>query len=133
MGERTKFFNKGFCIGQNGRGDMKLRRYRIRTRMKNRDPFTIALVSDFHNGNAAAVSAALDSCRPDLIAVAGDLFLGYQYQGGPDFFSEQENVLPLIRHCAKLAPTYLSLGNHEWGGAGNGIKDAGKRRCCHPR
>ena len=46
--------------------------------------------------------------------MAGDLFLGYQYQGGPDFFSGQENVLPLIRHCAKLAPTFLSLGNHEW-------------------
>lgn len=93
---------------------MKVRRYRIRTRLENRNPITIALVSDFHNGNAAAVSAALDSCRPDLIAVAGDLFLGYQYQGGPDFFSGQENVLPLIRHCAKLAPTFLSLGNHEW-------------------
>lgn len=97
-----------------GSADMKVRRYRIRTRLENRDPITIALVSDFHNGNAAAVSAALDSCRPDLIAVAGDLFLGYQYQGGPDFFSGQENVLPLIRHCAKLAPTFLSLGNHEW-------------------
>ena len=92
---------------------MKVRRYRIRTRLENRDPITIALVSDFHNGNAAAVSAALDSCRPDLIAVAGDLFLGYQYQGGPDFFSGQEMSFP-DPALWKLAPTFLSLGNHEW-------------------
>ena len=75
---------------------------------------TIALVSDFHNGDAAAVCAVLDRCRPDLIAVTGDLFIGYHHRSGRDLFREQKNVLPLIRHCVKLAPTYLSLGNHEW-------------------
>ena len=25
----------------------------------------------------------------------------------------QENVIPFLRSCAAIAPTYLSLGNHE--------------------
>ena len=93
---------------------MKERRYRIRTGKGNRDLLTVALVTDFHNGNAAAVSAVLDRNRPDMIALAGDLFLGYNTHSDQVLFREQKNVLPLIRNCVKLAPTYYSLGNHEW-------------------
>ncbi|MDO5133651.1 MAG: metallophosphoesterase [Eubacteriales bacterium] len=99
---------------------MKVRRYRIRTENgtgtgeKKREKLTVALITDFHNGDAAAVCAALDTCGADLIAVAGDLFLGYHFRSGGEIFSRQKNVLPLIRHCVKLAPTFFSLGNHEW-------------------
>ncbi len=104
---------------------MKERRYRIQTSQEWDRPLVIAQVSDFHNGDAQAVSKVLRRCRPDLIALTGDLFIGYgsreadeekqdENPYGKGFLAYQENVLPLVRCCTELAPTYFSLGNHEW-------------------
>ena len=89
---------------------MKERIYRIHKGI----PHTVAILSDLHNKNGRAAAESLRQRRPDLIAVTGDLFLGYRAIEGEDLLRTQENVLPLIRQCAQLAPTYLSLGNHEW-------------------
>lgn len=101
------------------------RRYRIQTSQEWDRPLVIVQVSDFHNGDAQAVSEVLHRCRPDLIALTGDLFIGYGIEAsdkdpaaghgsGTGFMSKQESVLPLVRCCTELAPTYFSLGNHEW-------------------
>ena len=73
---------------------------------------TIALLSDFHNGGPAVVAAVTDSLRrnqPDMIAIAGDLLVGYRPKSDELIVSAQENVLPLVRACADIAPTYISL------------------------
>lgn len=93
---------------------MKEQRYRINTGGIGTDRLVLALISDFHNGDAAAVSEILKDCRPDLIAVTGDLFHGRRPDRESDLFTGQKNVMPLIRCCVELAPTYFSLGNHEW-------------------
>ena len=78
---------------------------------------TIALLSDFHNSGPATATAVTDSLRrhrPDIIAIAGDLLVGYRPRSDELMVLEQKNVLPLVRACADIAPTYVSLGNHEW-------------------
>ena len=77
---------------------------------------TVALVSDLHNEeeSGAAALASLERRQPDLIAVCGDLFLSVKPDDRP-IEESQPNVLPFLRACVAIAPTYVSLGNHEWG------------------
>ena len=89
---------------------MKERIYRIRAGI----PHTIALLSDLHGKDGREALQILRRRRPSLIAVTGDLFLGYKTKEGDDLADLQPAVLPFIRGCAELAPTYISLGNHEW-------------------
>ena len=89
---------------------MKERIYRIRAGI----PRTIALLSDLHAEDGSRAVKILERRRPDLIAVTGDLFLGYKPKEGDNLTVLQPKVLPFLRSCAALAPTYISLGNHEW-------------------
>ena len=77
---------------------------------------TVALVADLHNESeaGAAALASLKRREPDLIAVCGDLILSVSPDDGP-IEESQPNVLPFLRDCVAIAPTYVSLGNHEWG------------------
>lgn len=77
-------------------------------------PVSIALLADFHNGDPAPVLKSLQAHRPDIIAIAGDLIYGSQPDGNDLVVQKQANVLPLVRGCCEVAPTYISLGNHEW-------------------
>lgn len=72
----------------------------------------LALLGDFHNGEGEPILASLRRRRPDLIAIAGDLVYGRPPANAPAVI-EQANVLPLLEGCAALAPTFLSLGNHD--------------------
>ena len=77
-------------------------------------PVSIALLADFHNGDPSPVISSLQAHRPDLIAIAGDIIYGSQPKSEELVVKEQKNVLPLVAGCASIAPTFLSLGNHEW-------------------
>ena len=76
----------------------------------------IALLADFHNGNPDPILSSLKRHEQslDLIAIAGDLIYGSQPEDDVSPLDRQKNILPLLASCAELAPTYLSLGNHEW-------------------
>lgn len=74
----------------------------------------LALLSDLHNTEPAPVLASLRSRRPDIIAITGDILYGNRPEGDQSPLETQVNVLPFLRACASLAPTFLSLGNHEW-------------------
>lgn len=70
---------------------------------------TIAHISDLHNtelddGNASIISA-LESAKPDLIAITGDLI----DSRSPD----TDIALSLVRAAAELAPVCYVPGNHE--------------------
>ena len=74
----------------------------------------IALISDLHNHSGKDVVRSLRRRHPDLIAVTGDLLVGYLPKDNRLIVKSQKNVLPFLRACAAIAPTYISLGNHEW-------------------
>lgn len=68
----------------------------------------IALLTDFHNTSRyELIIKKLRDDPPQLIAIAGDIVYG-RYP-----LSEQEYVLPFLSACVSIAPTYMSLGNHE--------------------
>ena len=77
-------------------------------------PVSIALLSDLHNRPFAPVIASLQRHKPTLIAITGDILYGSQPEGTESPLDTQENVLSFLHSCASIAPTYLSLGNHEW-------------------
>lgn len=77
-------------------------------------PVSIALLSDLHNRPFAPVIASLQRHKPTIIAITGDILYGSQPEGNESPLDTQENVLSFLHSCASIAPTYLSLGNHEW-------------------
>ena len=76
-------------------------------------PVRLALVSDLHERPSAPALESLRRNRPELICVAGDFFYGSAPKAGPKI-REARGVLPFFKSCAEIAPTFVSLGNHEW-------------------
>ena len=76
----------------------------------------IALLADFHNGDPKPIIASLNRHEQslDLIIIAGDLIYGSHPEDDKSPLESQKNVMPLLKSCASIAPTYLALGNHEW-------------------
>lgn len=58
--------------------------------------------------------SSLRSRCPSLICITGDVLYGGRPEDDRSPLETQANVLPFLRSCASIAPTYLSLGNHEW-------------------
>ena len=78
-------------------------------------PVSAALVTDTHNRPADDVLESLRQRDPALILLAGD----FVYADPPTVPGrlKMQNSLEardLLRGCAALAPTFVSLGNHEW-------------------
>ena len=76
-----------------------------------RTPY-LALLGDFHNGDADSVLASLHKHKPELICIVGDIV----YAKVPDsglVLENQRHVRTLLNGCANITPTFLSLGNHE--------------------
>ncbi len=59
----------------------------------------VALVADLHNYPQEKVVQAVRNMRPDCIVMAGDYI--------------SKTYLSFIREMTKIAPTFLSIGNHE--------------------
>ena len=77
-------------------------------------PTSLALVSDLHNTDPAPILSSLRSRCPSLICITGDVVYGSRPEGDRSPLETQANVLPFLSACAAIAPTFLSLGNHEW-------------------
>ena len=73
------------------------------------DGFRVAEIADLHGREFGKGSCrllkAVDECRPDLIAIDGDLF---------DEGTDLTMLPPLLRGLVKIAPTFYVTGNHEW-------------------
>ena len=75
---------------------------------------SIALLSDIHNRPSNLVIRSLERNKPSLICICGDVLYGSMEDQDRSPLEVQTNVLPFLSSCAAIAPTYLSLGNHEW-------------------
>lgn len=119
-----------------------LTEYTVRT-SKITKPLCVALVSDLHERKADEILALLQNAAPDLIAVPGDTFERRAAEGKPFaknsysflrsafltaafsvnwFFlhvlgrrnmPDTQNVYCFLEQAAKVAPVFLSLGNHD--------------------
>ena len=74
----------------------------------------LALLADLHGRPFDAVIRSVVAHKPKIICIAGDILYGSHPADDQSPLDTQENVLPFLRACAAIAPTYLSLGNHEW-------------------
>ena len=76
---------------------------------------TVAHISDLHNNNrnGRQVIESLNRKQPDIIALTGDIVLRRYPIGNTLLVQSEKHVLPFLTECAKIAPTYMSLGNHE--------------------
>lgn len=73
----------------------------------------LALLADLHNHPFSSIISSLAAHRPSMICLAGDFIYGSHPVDDRSPLETQENVLPFFRACADLAPTFMSLGNHE--------------------
>lgn len=73
------------------------------------EPVRVVHLSDLHNteygeGNRELLDLVADQ-QPDLIFFTGDLVTGYQ--------KDTEVAMNLVEDLVKIAPVYVSIGNHE--------------------
>lgn len=74
----------------------------------------LALLADLHGRPYDHIISSLQAHRPSLVCVVGDILYGSYPEDDRSPLDTQENVLPFLSGCAAIAPTFLSLGNHEW-------------------
>lgn len=116
-------------------------RYTVETSLKLSKPVKIAHISDLHERNCDDILALLRRNKPELILITGDTFERYDNKPQYDFEhrpvkkliintihysnflltmitpdrhrAHYINALRFLREAKKLAPVYMSLGNHE--------------------
>lgn len=76
-------------------------------------PVRIALLTDSHNMDPAPVTASLAKNCPELILIAGDIVYGERGITDGQVLEQQKNVLPLLQSCTRIAPVFMSWGNHD--------------------
>lgn len=74
---------------------------------------TMAVLSDFHNGDPEPVLDMIRKDSPEVIMIPGDVILGYFPDKSERVIDRCKNVIPFLRGCAETAPAYMSVGNHE--------------------
>ena len=82
----------------------------------------IAVVADLHGRFSTELIDALKAEKPDIIACPGDLATVGEYDDrlvDPERrekrMETQDGALEFLREAVKIAPTFASRGNHEWG------------------
>lgn len=72
-----------------------------------------AVLPDFHDGDPEVVLDIMRNDVPDAILIPGDLVNGYFPEGDGLIIEDRQNIVPFLESCARIAPTFLSIGNHE--------------------
>lgn len=75
-------------------------------------PVSVAFLADTHDTDPEPILSSLRAHSPSLIVHTGDLVHGKLARPGATMRKSQ-NAVNLLRGCAALAPTFVSLGNHE--------------------
>lgn len=77
-------------------------------------PLRIALLADLHDRPFDRIMQSLREHEPEVVAIAGDLCHRVKPDEDSLAISKTAYVLPFLKACSEIAPTFLSLGNHEW-------------------
>lgn len=77
-------------------------------------PVRIAILADFHNTDPDPVLKSLRSRKPEIIAIAGDFLFGYPPKTNMLMVDTNPEAMTLLRECSRIAPSFVSLGNHEF-------------------
>ncbi|MBQ6412531.1 MAG: metallophosphoesterase [Ruminococcus sp.] len=116
-------------------------RYRVDSGLGLSRPVRIAHASDLHERNCDDILEKIRTKNPDLILITGDVFERYDNRPQYDFEhrpvkrliiniihygnfllnklmpsekkANEENARRFLREAVKIAPVYMSLGNHE--------------------
>ena len=81
---------------------------------KYNTPLRIALLADLHDREFGWITDSLKAHKPDIICIAGDLVHRVDTDTDGLVIDQTQYVLPFLKASAKIAPTFMSLGNHEW-------------------
>jgi predicted MPP superfamily phosphohydrolase len=82
---------------------MKITKYTLKSRVKENIKF--AVVSDLHGYPHTPVLDAIKEIEPNAVLIPGDVFHDDDnYKSG----------IELLEKCAKIYPTFVSIGNHEF-------------------
>ena len=74
----------------------------------------VALLADLHGIPYNSIIKKIECNKPDLICIVGDIIYGSHPKDDRSPLETQEHVLPFLKACSAIAPSFLSLGNHEW-------------------
>ena len=77
-------------------------------------PAKICLLADIHDRDFSEIAASLKVRKPDIIAVAGDILGNVRFDIPTPIMSRTHYALDFLTACAGIAPTFFSIGNHEW-------------------
>lgn len=77
-------------------------------------PLRIALLADLHDREFDWITDSLKAHKPNIIAIAGDVVHRVDISTDGLVINQTQYVLPFLKACSEIAPTYMSLGNHEW-------------------
>ena len=111
---------------------MKTTIYKLKNNKIN-NKLRIALVSDLHGAGFEKIVSALEKSEPDIIAVTGDITSRLDATEGeipPNDYGRpisHNNAFGLLSECARIAPTFYSLGNHEL--CGHKYRENHGRKC----
>ncbi|MBR1864464.1 MAG: metallophosphoesterase [Ruminococcus sp.] len=81
---------------------------------KYNTPLHIALLADLHDREFGWITDSLKAHEPEVICIAGDVVHRVDPTKSGLVIHQTKFVLPFLRACAEIAPTFMSLGNHEW-------------------
>ena len=74
----------------------------------------MAVLADFHNTDPSPILKSLEKQKPEILIIPGDFVYGDKPAGDGRNLTGDSNVCAFLRGCASIAPTFVSLGNHEW-------------------
>ncbi len=77
-------------------------------------PIRLAVLADLHGHFYPTLPALVKKARPDAILIPGDLT---EYE---QMVESDSSVFDFLTVCASIAPTYYTLGNHEFGASHHG-------------
>lgn len=83
---------------------MKIIRYTLNVRLSRN--YNIALLADLHSKVDRKILPALWGNKPSMICIAGDL--------ANTSLEKAPNIVCFLNSCVEIAPTYFSLGNHDF-------------------
>lgn len=77
-------------------------------------PCFTALLADFHNTDSEPVLMNLCLQKPDVILIAGDMIFSEPPKDNRLQINDNLNAIDFLHGCSGIAPTFVSLGNHEF-------------------